>query len=344
MGDSVGRWDGDTLVIETVNLTDRTWLDDHGNRHSDALRVTERWRRMSANELWYQATIDDAKFYTKPWTTGWVIPLAPKEWEIMEYACTDNNKDLYDGHLQPGSLDGSGRDGTAIALLRRLACSETLGRTHRRAACLLIGHGHRIAMRYLARAAARSRPLAIHPGCSAWLVLGAVAHEARGHPAPFSYLDLHLDADRTSGTLVIHDFDAAHELRLEDPQALLEPGVARERADELLAIVGGRLRIVADGEPAALQWQAVEVLAERQSLSCAFTFTRAARPGHIEVDAVLFPYDPIHQTFINVYEAGGSSARRSSTRTTAASNISRARPRAGGRSCARSSFPASSTY
>ena len=115
MGDSIGRWDGDTLVIETVNLTDRTWLDDHGNRHSDALKVTERWRRMSADELWYQATIDDPKFYTKPWTTGWVIPLAPKEWEIMEYACTDNNKDLYDGHLQPGSLDGSGRDGTAIA-------------------------------------------------------------------------------------------------------------------------------------------------------------------------------------------------------------------------------------
>ena len=54
MGDSVGRWDGDTLVIETVNLTDRTWLDDHGNRHSDALRVTERWRRMSADELWYR--------------------------------------------------------------------------------------------------------------------------------------------------------------------------------------------------------------------------------------------------------------------------------------------------
>jgi hypothetical protein len=114
MGDSVGRWEGDTLVIDTVNLTDRTWLDDHGNRHSDALHVTERYRRMSANQLWYEATIDDPKFYTKPWTTGWVIPLAPKEWEIMEYACTDFNKDLYDGHLQPGSLDGSGRDGTAI--------------------------------------------------------------------------------------------------------------------------------------------------------------------------------------------------------------------------------------
>jgi hypothetical protein len=115
MGDSIGRWEGDTLVIDTVNLTDRTRLDDHGNVHSDALHVIERWRRISANELWYEATIDDPKFYTRPWTTGYVIPLAPPDWEIMEYACTDNNKDLYDGHLQPGSLDGSGRDGSAIA-------------------------------------------------------------------------------------------------------------------------------------------------------------------------------------------------------------------------------------
>lgn len=115
LGDSIGRWDGDTLVIETVNLTDRTWLDDHGNRHSDALKVIERWRRVSANQLSYEETIDDPKFYSKPWTVSWLIPIAPKEWELMEYACTDNNKDMSDGHLQPGPLDGSLRDGTAIA-------------------------------------------------------------------------------------------------------------------------------------------------------------------------------------------------------------------------------------
>jgi hypothetical protein len=114
LGDSVGRWEGDTLIIETVNLTDRTWLDDHGNRHSDALRVTERWRRISADQLSYEETIDDPRFYTKPWTVGWVMPLAPKDWVIMEYGCTDNNKDLTDGHLQPGPLDGSLRNGTAI--------------------------------------------------------------------------------------------------------------------------------------------------------------------------------------------------------------------------------------
>jgi hypothetical protein len=113
LGDSVGRWDGDTLVIDTRNLTDRTWLDDHGNRHSDALKVTERWRRISANQLAYEETLDDPKFYTRPWTAAWVMPLAPKEWVIMEYACTYYNKDLYDGLLQPGPLDGSLRDGSA---------------------------------------------------------------------------------------------------------------------------------------------------------------------------------------------------------------------------------------
>ena len=115
LGYSVGRWDGDTLVIDTVNLTDRTWLDDHGNRHSDALHVIERWRRVSANQLSYEETIDDPKFYTKPWTVGWLMPLAPKDWVIMEYACTDNNKDMTDGHLQNGPLNGSLRDGTAVA-------------------------------------------------------------------------------------------------------------------------------------------------------------------------------------------------------------------------------------
>ena len=118
MGDSVGRWERDTLVIDTVNLSGKSWLDSHGNRHSDELHVIERWRRISTNELWYEATIDDPKFYAESWTTGWVMPLAPDEWEIMEYACTDNNKDMEDGHLEPGALDGSGRDGTAIATPR----------------------------------------------------------------------------------------------------------------------------------------------------------------------------------------------------------------------------------
>ena len=117
MGHSVGRWEGDTLAIETLGLTDRTWLDDHGNRHSDAMKVTERWTRISSNQIRYEATIDDPKFYTKPWTNGWIMPLANPSWELAEYACTDFNNALESGGLQPGPLDGSGRNGTAMPTL-----------------------------------------------------------------------------------------------------------------------------------------------------------------------------------------------------------------------------------
>jgi hypothetical protein len=114
MGHSVGKWEGDTLVIDSIGFTDRTWLDDHGNRHSDALHVIERWTRISADQLRYEATIDDPKFYTKPWTNSWIMPMANPEWELAEYACTDFNEVSASGNLQPGPLDGSGRNGTAM--------------------------------------------------------------------------------------------------------------------------------------------------------------------------------------------------------------------------------------
>src|SRR5690606_15875185 len=124
------------------------------------------------------------------------------------------------------------------------------------------------------------------------------------HPAPFSYLDLYLDSGRASGALVIHDFDAAHELAIDDPQTLLAPSVARARADELVQIIDSRLRITADGRPAAAHWQPVEVLPERESLRFEFGLELAGDPGRIGIETVLFPYDADHQTFINVYEAG----------------------------------------
>lgn len=136
------------------------------------------------------------------------------------------------------------------------------------------------------------------------LVASGAAHEVAGHPAPFSYLDLHLGNEQVGGTLVIHDFDAAHELGMADPQALLAPGVARSRADELVRLIDERLRIAVDGEPAALRWQPIEVLPERQSLRLGFVLAGVGRLGHIEIDAVLFPYDADHQTFINVYDTG----------------------------------------
>ena len=73
MGDSRGRWDGDTLVVDAGNFNDKTWLDMAGDFHSDALHVVERYRMISPDTIQYEATIEDPKVFTKPWTIS--IPL-----------------------------------------------------------------------------------------------------------------------------------------------------------------------------------------------------------------------------------------------------------------------------
>jgi len=76
LGYSVGMWDGDTLVVETVGLNDKTWLDDAGHPHSDALRVVERIRRTGPSTLQVSLTIEDPKAYDKTWTS------APRTFEL----------------------------------------------------------------------------------------------------------------------------------------------------------------------------------------------------------------------------------------------------------------------
>ena len=68
MGHSIGKWDGDTLVVDLVGLNDLTWLDASGRPHSDALHVVERYRRIGHDTLEIELTFDDPKAYTKPWT------------------------------------------------------------------------------------------------------------------------------------------------------------------------------------------------------------------------------------------------------------------------------------
>jgi len=93
MGYSIGHWDGDTFVVETNGFNDTGWLDNYGHPASDALKVTERFRRKDFGHLDIQVTIDDSKAYTKPWTV--TLPnqfLADNE--LLEYVCVENNKDL----------------------------------------------------------------------------------------------------------------------------------------------------------------------------------------------------------------------------------------------------------
>jgi hypothetical protein len=101
LGYSTGRWDRDALVVDTIGLTDQTWLDSVGHPHSDALKVVERIRRVGADTLEIDFTFDDPKAYTKPWT-GKVGYQRMPGWQIIEhFAC--ENKELYGDALLKGT-------------------------------------------------------------------------------------------------------------------------------------------------------------------------------------------------------------------------------------------------
>jgi hypothetical protein len=92
MGYSVGHWEGDTLVVESAGFNDRTWLDFAGHGHTEALRMTERYRRRDFGHLDLQVTLDDPKAYAKPWTVSAGGALAA-DTELLEYVCLENEKD-----------------------------------------------------------------------------------------------------------------------------------------------------------------------------------------------------------------------------------------------------------
>lgn len=101
-GHSIGHWDGDALVIDTVGFNDRTWLDYQGLPHSDALHVVERYRRVDHDNLQLELTIDDPKAYTKTWTVTRNYRLKP--WDIGEDICVQaNEKKFEQGIVKPAS-------------------------------------------------------------------------------------------------------------------------------------------------------------------------------------------------------------------------------------------------
>src|SRR5215469_10717134 len=91
-GESIGHWEGDTLVVETTGFNDRTWIDAAGVPHSTKLKVTERFTRLDADNMEIVNTIDDPVMYTKPWS----FTTYPKrlKGELLEYICNENEKDV----------------------------------------------------------------------------------------------------------------------------------------------------------------------------------------------------------------------------------------------------------
>ena len=99
-GQSIGRFEGDTLVIETRGFNGKTRLDTAGHPHSDQMHVIQKFTYNSPNYMNYEVTIDDPVMYSKQWTnkrTFW--RLKPGE-ELLEYSCEENNKDFTEGHIK----------------------------------------------------------------------------------------------------------------------------------------------------------------------------------------------------------------------------------------------------
>ena len=92
-GHSIGHWEGDTLLVDTVGFNDKTWFDNKGNPHSDKLHTIERYTRTDLGHMTVDVTVDDPGAYAKPFTAHFTAQLMPNE-ELMEYICEENNQDL----------------------------------------------------------------------------------------------------------------------------------------------------------------------------------------------------------------------------------------------------------
>jgi hydrogenase/urease accessory protein HupE len=134
----------------------------------------------------------------------------------------------------------------------------------------------------------------------ALLLAVAAAQPAAAHPAPFSYLDLILRDSVIDGILVLHVVDVAHELGMKEDE-LLQAAVASRERDRIVAVVRDRIDLRADGAALVPRWEGIAPAPDRHAVQLRFSIP-AARPGALAIRTQMFPYDPVHQTFVNVYE------------------------------------------
>ena len=104
MGHSVGRWEGDTLVVDVTHFNDKTWLDRAGNFHSEALHVVERYTLIGPDTLQYEATMEDPKVFTRPWTIRMQLQ-RQKDVGILDYECTAMLDELGIHHTWPREFE-----------------------------------------------------------------------------------------------------------------------------------------------------------------------------------------------------------------------------------------------
>ena len=105
MGDSVGRWEGDTLVVDAIGFNDKTWLAGTGTFHSEALHIVERYTRVDKDQINYEAVVEDPILLARPWTIRRTFMLREGV-RVREYVCAENNLDpgRYQEYLKNPSL------------------------------------------------------------------------------------------------------------------------------------------------------------------------------------------------------------------------------------------------
>lgn len=139
------------------------------------------------------------------------------------------------------------------------------------------------------------------------LVVGRTAY---AHPVPFSYIDLHVQRDNLDLIVVAHVFDIAHDLNIQPPEKLLDPQTLRSVGKAVTALLSGRLQLMADASALTnAVWSEPEPLPDRQSVRIRARYVLAQPLGRVTVAALMFPYDPQHKTFLNVYEEATISAQ-----------------------------------
>ncbi len=136
------------------------------------------------------------------------------------------------------------------------------------------------------------------------LMVALAAAPAHAHPAPFSYLDVHVESASLSGRLVLHTIDVAHELRLPDPAVLADPTTVLAHLDAIVTLMTTRVAIEIDGAPVTWTIDAVRPAAEQDAIVITWRCATTGPPAHLGIGAALFPYDPLHQTFVTVSEQG----------------------------------------
>jgi hydrogenase/urease accessory protein HupE len=152
----------------------------------------------------------------------------------------------------------------------------------------------------------RDRSRTLGAACVLCLCTG-VATPVLAHPAPFSFVDIRIDSTTVDIEVVMHVFDVAHELGVDPPNRALDADVLSSGAGRLARLLWDRFHFTVDGRPLMVDvgsWSAPSPLPERQSVSMRARLDLGRGPGLVEVAAVMFPYDPAHQTFLNFYDAG----------------------------------------